>query len=68
MNILIEIPDEKLLDFNEILCSLGYVISQKNVSNASLYISELNEAVNEINMINEGKIKSRSALEFINEL
>lgn len=68
MNILLEIPDEKAIAFDEFINSLGYVISKHKVSSQSIWLNELEEAVSEINLINSGKAKSRNAMDFINEL
>ncbi|MCX6146359.1 MAG: hypothetical protein NTW25_03795 [Candidatus Kapabacteria bacterium] len=68
MNILLEIPDEKAIAFDEFINSLGYVISKHKVSPQSIWLNELEEAVSEINLINSGKAKSRNAMDFINEL
>lgn len=68
MNILLEIPDDKVTYFDEVISSLGFVISKTQVSTQDIWLNEIHEAVIQINLINEGKLKSKNALDFINEI
>ena len=69
MKILLDINDNKVSQFMEILKSLTFVNTATPISTAKAeLINEIREAVNELNLINEGKLKARDARELLNEL
>ena len=68
MKVLLDIKDNKALHLMEVLKSLPYVKTKLLTEHKAQLISEVKEAVEEMNLIRAGKTKSRNAEEFLNEL
>jgi len=68
MKVLLDIKDEKASFFMELLKNFSYV-KAKPLSNYKVEVFEgLQEAIEEVNLIKEGKAKGISARELLNEL
>lgn len=68
MKVLLDIKDEKVSFFMELLKNFSYV-KAKPLSNYKVEVFEgLQEAIEEINLIKEGKAKGTPARELLNEL
>lgn len=69
MKIEIEIQDSKLKFALEVLRSLSFVKKANPVSEEkSQLVSEVEEAVHNLNLVKKGKAKSKPARELLNEL
>ena len=68
MKVLLEIPDNKAVSLMEVLRSISYVKTKPLTDYKALLLSEIKDAVDEINLIKTGKKKARSAEDFLNEL
>jgi hypothetical protein len=68
MKLLVEVPDEKAKSFLEMLKKLTYVKTEKLNRKDEEFYEELKEAVEEVNLIKEGKKKGKPLFEFLNEL
>jgi len=68
MKVLLEIPDNKAVSLMEVLRSISYVKTKPLTDYKALLLSEIKDAVDEINLIKTGKKKVRSAEDFLNEL
>ena len=68
MKVLLDIKDEKANFFMELLKNFSYV-KAKPLTNYKVEVFEgLQEAIEEVNLIKEGKVKGISARELLNEL
>ena len=69
MNLLIEIQDNKAAFFMELLKNFSFVKKAKPMTaEKALLIQEIKEAVEEVKLAKQGKIKLRNAEDFLNEL
>ena len=68
MKILLDIKDNKALSLLEVLNSLPYVKTKRITEEKALLISEIRDAVDEIQLIAKGKKKARNAEDFLNGL
>lgn len=68
MKILLEIPDNKALSLMEVLRSISFVKAKPLTETKARMLSELKDAVDEINLIKAGKKTARNADDFLNEL
>lgn len=68
MKILLEIKDNKASFIMELLNSFSFVKVKKLTNEKAELISDIREAVEELNLIKEGKKEARNAEDFINEL
>ncbi len=68
MKVLLEIQDNKAAFIMELLKSFSYVKTKPITPAKAHFISELKEAINEVNKIKAGKKKGRPAKEFLSEL
>ena len=69
MQVLVEIPDNKLKFALEVLRSLAFVKKAKPMSNENISLWEdLKEASNEVQLHKQGKIKLKTAQDLFNEL
>ncbi len=68
MKLLVEVPDEKAKSFLEMLKKLTYVKTEKLNREDEEFYEGLKEAVEEVNLIKEGKKKGKPLFEFLNEL
>jgi hypothetical protein len=68
MKLLVEVPNEKAKSFLEMLKKLTYVKTEKLNRKDEKFYEGLKEAVEEVNLIKEGKKKGKPLVEFLNEL
>ncbi len=68
MKILLEIPDNRAVSLMDVLRSISYVKAKTLTESKARLLSELKDAVDEINLIKTGKKTARNAEEFLNEL
>ncbi len=69
MKIILEINDNKASFFMEVLKNFAFVKSALPISDAKAdLMQDIREAVEELKLIREGKLKARNAEDLINEL
>lgn len=68
MKVLLDIQDNKALYLLEVLKGLSYVKTKTISNEKAQLIGEIKEAVENLQLIKQGKLKSRSAKELLNEL
>ena len=68
MKILLEIPDNKAAFFMEVLKSFSFVKAKSISPEKAQVLIELKEAVENLNLVKEGKLKARPAKELLHEL
>lgn len=68
MKILVEVPDEKAKSFLDMLKKLTYVRTERLNRKDEEFYEGLKEAVEEVNLAKQGKIKLKSAKELLDEL
>ena len=68
MKILLDIKDSKFPFIMELLNSFSFVKAEPLSPEKAEIISNIREAVDEMNLIKEGKKEARNAEEFLNEL
>ena len=68
MKILLEIPDNRAVSLMDVLRSISYVKAKPLTESKARLLSEIKDAVDEINLIKAGKKTARNAEEFLNEL
>ncbi len=68
MKILLEIPDNRAVSLMEVLRSISYVKAKPLTESKARLLSELKDAIDEINLIKAGEKTARNAEEFLNEL
>ena len=68
MKILLEIPDNKALSFMDIMNSISYVKVKPITKVKAQLLSEMKDAIEEMNLIKDGKKTARNAEDFLNEL
>ncbi|MEI6754578.1 MAG: hypothetical protein WCK78_15600 [Paludibacter sp.] len=68
MKILLEIPDNRAVSLMDVLRSISYVKAKTLTESKARLLSEIKDAVDEINLIKAGKKTARNAEEFLNEL
>ena len=69
MKILLDIKDNKAAFFMEVLKSFNFVKKATPLSDAKANLmQDIREAVEELRLVKEGKLKARNAEDLINEL
>jgi hypothetical protein len=68
MKVLLDIKDEKAPFVLELLRNFSFVKTSKLTSAKSKVLLDLKEAVDQLNLIKEGKLKARKAEELFDEL
>ena len=68
MKVLLDIKDSQAVHILEVLKSLPYVKTKQLTNAKSQLMTEISEAVEELNLIKEGKKQARNAEDFLNEL
>lgn len=68
MKVLLDIQDNKAMYLLEVLKGLPYVKTKTISKEKALLIGEIKEAVENLELIKQGKLKVRSAKELLNEL
>jgi hypothetical protein len=67
MRVLLEIKDEKAAFFLEVLKNFSFV-KAKPLTDESPLLQEIEEAVHNVNLAKEGKLKPKPLSELLNEL
>lgn len=68
MKVLLDIQDNKAQSLLEVLKSLPYVKAKTISGEKAKILVELKEAVENLNLVRQGKLKARPARELLNEL
>lgn len=68
MKVLIDVKDSKANFVMELLNSLSFVKAKAISNTKAQLLEELKEAVEEMKLINKGKLKARPVNELLNEL
>ncbi len=68
MKILLEIPDNKAASLLDVLRSISYVKAKTLSDEKALLMEEIKEAVENLKLVRQGKLKARPAKELLNEL
>jgi len=68
MRVLLDIKDNKALHLLEVLRSLPYVKTKTLSDEKALLMEEIKEAVENLKLVHEGKLKARPAKDLLNEL
>lgn len=68
MKVLLDIKDSKALHLLEVLKGLSYVKAKTISSEKALLLSEIKEAVDNLTLVREGKLKARPARDLLNEI
>lgn len=68
MKVLLDIKDNKALHLLEVLKGLSYVKTTTISDEKALLMEEIKDAVQELKLIREGKLKGISAKDLLNEL
>jgi hypothetical protein len=68
MKVLLEIRDSKATHLLEVLKGLSYVKATTISDEKALLLEEMKEAVENLMLVRQGKLKARSAKELLNEL
>ncbi len=68
MRILLDIKDNKALHLLEVLKGLSYVKTKTISDEKALLMEEIKDAVEELTLIREGKLKGISAKQLLDEL
>jgi hypothetical protein len=65
MKVLLDIPDNKAAFFMELLNNFSFVKAKTNSPEKAKVLLEMKEAVETLNLVKEGKLKTRSAKELL---
>ena len=68
MKILLEIPDNKAISFMDVINSISYVKAKSITEVKARLLSEMKDAIDELNLIKKGEKTARNAEDFLNEL
>jgi hypothetical protein len=68
MRVLLDIKDSKAVHLMEVLKSLPYVKTKTISEEKAVLIEEIKEAVENLKLVREGKLKARPAKDLLNEL
>ena len=68
MKILLDVKDSKAAFFMEILKNFSFVKATTLTNSKAEFLQEFKEAVNEVKLAKDGKIKLQSARDFLDEL
>ena len=68
MKVLLDIKDSKAQFVMELLKSLSFVKAKPLTDEKALLLSEIREAVENLKLVRQGKLKARSAKELLNEI
>ncbi|MET4081349.1 hypothetical protein ABIB40_001295 [Pedobacter sp. UYP30] len=68
MKVLLDIKDNKALHLMEVLKGLSYVKAKTISEEKALLIEEIKEAVDNLTLVRQGKLKARPAKDLLNEL
>jgi molybdopterin-biosynthesis enzyme MoeA-like protein len=68
MKVLLDIKDDKAAHLLEVLKGLSYVKATTISDEKALLMEEIKEAVENLTMVRQGKLKARPAKDLLNEL
>ena len=68
MKVLLDIQDSKAQSLLEVLSGLSYVKAQPLTEEKAQLMSEIHQAVDNLKLVREGKLKARPAKELLDEL
>jgi hypothetical protein len=68
MKILLDIPDNKASSLLDVLRSISYVKTKTLTDEKALLMEEIKEAVDNLKLAKQGKLKLKTARELYNEL
>jgi len=68
MKILLDIKDNKAAFFMEMLKNFSFVKATKLTNPKAEFLEEFKEAIDEVKLAKEGKIKLQSARDFLHEI
>ena len=68
MRVLLDIKDNKAMHLMEVLKGLSYVKTKTISDEKALLIEEIKEAVENLKLVRQGKLKARPAKDLLNEL
>jgi len=68
MKLLLEVPDNKANALLEVLRGISFVKTQQLTDSKAMLLSDLREAVLEMNLVKAKRKKAKKAEDFINEL
>ena len=68
MKVLLDIKDNKAIHLMEVLKSLSYVKAKPISNEKALLLEEIKEAVENLTLVKQGKLKARPAKDLLNEL
>ena len=69
MKVLLEVNDNKVSFFMEIIKNFSFIKEAKTISDAKAnLIQDIKDAVEEFKLVREGKLEARNAEDLINEL
>jgi len=68
MKLLLEIQDNKAGFFLELIKNFRFIKAKPISAEDAVLLGEIQEAVKNMNLVNEGKLKARPAEELLNEL
>jgi hypothetical protein len=66
--VVLDIPDNKINFFMELVNNLGIKKVQRLTSKQKEFVDDLKDSLNEVELHRQGKIKLQSARDFLNEL
>ncbi len=68
MKILLDIPDNKAVSLLEVLKSISYVKAKQLTDSKAALLADIREAVEEMKLVKQGKVKARPIEDLLNEL
>ncbi len=68
MKVLLDIQDDQAIHLMEVLKSLPYVKAKQLTEEKAQLIGEIREAVENLKLVREGKLKARLAKDLLDEL
>lgn len=68
MKVLLDIKDDKAIHLMEVLNSLPYMKAKTISDDKALLMEEIKEAVDNLNLVRQGKMKARPAKDLLNDL
>ena len=66
--VVIDIPDNKLKFFMELVNNLGFKKVRQLTSDQQEFVDDLQHSLEEVKLMQEGKLEKQSAEDFLNEL
>jgi hypothetical protein len=66
--VVLDIPDNKINFFMELVNNLGFKKVQKLTNKQKEFVDDLKNSLNEVELHRQGKIKLQPARDFLNEL